>query len=153
MSILRKTKSCGIFLFNKKGDKFLLMKHPTRWDIPKGHKENGESDMETAIREFEEETGISRKQIKIYRDYEFELKYETFEKRYKEKCDKTLVVFLAKLREDVKIKVTEHEDFKWFLWNPPHKIQEKSIDPLLKYTEKFFRRRGLQKLEKIKFED
>ncbi len=149
MSNLRKTKSCGILLFNKKGNKFLLMKHPTRWDIPKGHIEKGETDLEAAIREFEEETGIDKKKVQLYKDYEFKLKYETFEKRYKEKCNKTLIVYLAKLKEDVKIKVTEHEDFKWFEWLPPHKIQEKTIDPLLKYTEKFFRSRGLRKLEKF----
>jgi 8-oxo-dGTP pyrophosphatase MutT (NUDIX family) len=146
---LRKSKSCGILLFNEKGNKFLLMKHPTRWDIPKGHDEKGETDLDTAYREFEEETGISRKKIQLIDGYQFKLKYETYEKRYNEICSKTLLVFLAQMTEEAKIKVTEHDDFKWFKWQPPHDIQEKTINPLLRYTADFFAEQGLKPMKRI----
>ena len=56
-------KSCGIVLFYS--DEFLVIQHSTEsndvkghWDFPKGHVENNETELETAIRELQEETGI-----------------------------------------------------------------------------------------------
>jgi 8-oxo-dGTP pyrophosphatase MutT (NUDIX family) len=41
------------------GDRFLLIQHHAgHWGFPKGHAETGESPLETACREFTEETGI-----------------------------------------------------------------------------------------------
>ena len=57
--------SCGILLFKDEWKKFLLIKHKDRWDLPKGHIEEGETLIECAIREFEEETGIKRTHIRI----------------------------------------------------------------------------------------
>jgi bis(5'-nucleosidyl)-tetraphosphatase len=37
----------------------------------------------------------------------------------------------------VKIKLTEHPDFAWVKWNPPHRIQSQTIDPLLAAVEKW----------------
>lgn len=56
-------KTCGIFLFN--GTEILLC-HPTgaspaHWSIPKGLQDEGESILETALREFEEEVGVALK--------------------------------------------------------------------------------------------
>jgi len=51
--------SCGILILNRAGE--LLLCHATgtaRWDIPKGAGEPGESDVQTAIRETSEETGL-----------------------------------------------------------------------------------------------
>ena len=50
---------------------------------------------------------------------------------------KTLVVFLAYLQRPVKIILTEHDDSRWFEWNPPHKIQRKTIDPVLGAVEAY----------------
>jgi len=44
---------------NPDGDRFLLIQHHAgHWGFPKGHAEAGESPLETACREFTEETGI-----------------------------------------------------------------------------------------------
>jgi len=54
-----KTLSCGILICN--GEAELLLCHATgtsRWDIPKGHGEDGEAPQETALRETAEETGL-----------------------------------------------------------------------------------------------
>jgi hypothetical protein len=51
--------------------------------------------------------------------------------------EKTLVVFLARLKRDVPIDVTEHGGYQWFAWNPPHKIQERTVDPLLAAVAEF----------------
>lgn len=54
-----KTLSCGIILMNKHCE--ILMFHATNqshWDIPKGTKISGETEIQAAIRELMEETGI-----------------------------------------------------------------------------------------------
>ena len=53
--------SCGIIFIDTEKEE-MLMVHPTNqknyWDFPKGGMEIGESPLETAIREVEEESGI-----------------------------------------------------------------------------------------------
>lgn len=69
-----KTLSCGIILVNKKSE--ILLIHATNqehWDIPKGTKLPGESEVQTAIRELKEETSILIQQDDLddisYHDY------------------------------------------------------------------------------------
>jgi hypothetical protein len=45
----RKAKSCG-FLVMRSDNSFLLMKHPNRYDLLKGHMEPGETEQQTALR-------------------------------------------------------------------------------------------------------
>jgi len=55
--------SYGIIVFYRfpRSIKYLLLKHKAgHWSFPKGHKESGESKMETAIRELWEESGIKK---------------------------------------------------------------------------------------------
>lgn len=58
-----KVISCGVIAyFDDNGSReYLLIKHKGsgHWSFPKGHKEKGESDIETARRELMEETGIN----------------------------------------------------------------------------------------------
>jgi hypothetical protein len=39
--------------------------------------------------------------------------------------------------------VTEHDDYRWFEWRPPHQIQEWTIDPLLHAAELHLQRKGI----------
>ena len=111
---------------------FLLLKHPSRWDLPKGHVDPGETNMECAIRELEEETGIQKQNLVIDPDFKYKQHYMVSSKRTKGKPKKKkLIIYAAKLRQPVELKLTEHEGFQWFDWTPPHCIQEKTIDPLL----------------------
>ncbi len=135
--------SCGILLFKNDWKSFLLMKHKDRWDLPKGHTEKGETIKQCAIREFEEETGLKQKDIIIIPEYRFDLVYYPLVKKYpKQVVKKNLYVYLALLKKDKEIIPTEHESFKWFKWNAPHNIQEKTINPLLEFTDKFFKSNG-----------
>jgi 8-oxo-dGTP pyrophosphatase MutT (NUDIX family) len=57
---VRQPLSCGfLILRGQPVDSFLLMKHPRRWDLPKGHLDEGETELQCALRELQEETGIS----------------------------------------------------------------------------------------------
>jgi bis(5'-nucleosidyl)-tetraphosphatase len=72
---MQQIKSCGFILF--RGDRlapqksFLLMKHRDRYDLPKGHVEPGESDLECALRETTEETGIPASAIEIEPEFQY----------------------------------------------------------------------------------
>jgi 8-oxo-dGTP pyrophosphatase MutT (NUDIX family) len=62
----KKVKIAGIVVFRRKNGKrhnpanevLLLERHDGRWDLPKGHVEEGETFLEGALRECKEETGL-----------------------------------------------------------------------------------------------
>ena len=130
---MAKIKSCGFLIVrDDPSPSFLLMRHPNRWDLPKGRVDPGETNFECALRELEEETGITAADIEVDEEFRFKHKYAVTDKRYDDASrKKTLIIYLAKLIQSVEIKVTEHDDFEWVIWDPPHRIQEKTIDPLL----------------------
>lgn len=130
-----KYKSCGFLILRQEPTlSFLLMRHPKRWDLPKGHVDAGETNLQCALRELDEETGIQAEDIEIVDGFKFKHSYFVNDKRNSfgnQPKKKKLIVFAARLIRDVKIKLTEHESYEWFPWEPPHQIQEKTIDPLL----------------------
>jgi 8-oxo-dGTP pyrophosphatase MutT (NUDIX family) len=117
------------------------MRHDDRWDLPKGHVDPGETDLQCALREMEEETGISRDDVTIDPVFRFEQQYEVSGSRYggkrSEKVLKTLVIFLGQVDHEHKISITEHKDSRWFRWKAPHDIQERTINPLLRQLEHY----------------
>ena len=65
-------------------------------------------------------------------EFQFTTRYPVKSKRTGNQWrEKTLVVFLGRLQCEVDICVTEHGDFRWLPWNPPHALQPETIDPLL----------------------
>ena len=108
--------SAGIVLFRKEGTKkmFLLLHYPSgHWDFVKGKMEKGESTMETAIRETEEETGIT--DVRFLENFEEWIEYNF---QYKgEIVHKKVVFFLGETRtEEVKIS-NEHLSYAWKEYN------------------------------------
>lgn len=131
-------RAAGILLLTKAAPRqFLLMRHADRWDLPKGHCEEGESFVETALRETAEETGILESDITLDETFRFELTYPV---RYKKTGDqeftKQVVYFLGVVDGPHEISLTEHQGYRWFDWSPPHKIQEQTINPLLTAIDK-----------------
>lgn len=134
-------QSCGFLIV--RGDpvrEFLLMRHADRWDLPKGHVDAGETHLQCALRELYEETGIAADDIEISDDFRFDSKYQV-RGRSGRLLEKALTIFLARLRRDAPIALTEHIGFEWFRWNPPHKIQAWTIDPLLAELEEYLAKR------------
>ncbi len=136
---MEEIKSCGVIVFRSTPiESFLLMEHPTRLDLPKGHVDPGETELECALRELQEETGISPSDIEIDPNFRFELKYPVRYRRLGDRLvEKTLVIFLGWLRRPVEVRTSEHQGYRWTPWNPPHKIQEQTIDPLLAAIEEY----------------
>ncbi len=140
----RVPRSCGVILVcGEPVRSFLLMKHADRWDLPKGHVDPGETDLECALRETEEETGIHQSFIRIDPNFQYEQQYEVSASRYggpaKEFVTKTLMLFLGYVEKEYTIVTTEHDDCHWFKWSPPHQIQERAIDPMLRALEEYLK--------------
>ena len=136
---MRQVKSCGVIVMRTKPQlSFLLMQHPKRYDLPKGHIEAGEDEWSCALRELYEETGIEASSLQLDERFRFTITYQACYKRFgSETVEKILVIFLGWLEKDVSIKLSEHSSYTWITWNPPHAIQEKTIDPLLKHLEHY----------------
>jgi 8-oxo-dGTP pyrophosphatase MutT (NUDIX family) len=85
-----------------------------RWEIPKGHPEEGESAQETAIREISEETGIPAADLQVVRpltpsNYAFQAGGKLIFKR--------VDTFLVTCNDDPPLRHQESEvdDVQWFL--------------------------------------
>jgi bis(5'-nucleosidyl)-tetraphosphatase len=138
---MQQVKSCGFILF--RGDRsqksFLLMKHPDRYDLPKGHIEPGETDLECALREMNEETGIPVSAVRVEPDFQYRSVYYPQSARYDNKAvEKTLIIFLGWVDAPTVIASSEHLGFEWIDWQPPHQIQAQTIDPLLAEVDVYF---------------
>ncbi len=132
-------KSCGVLIV--KGNpirEFLLMRHADRWDLPKGHVDPGETEIECALRELEEETGISHEAIELDPHFRFTSEYRVLDALGRSR-EKLLVVFLGRLTEEVEIRPTEHPGFQWFPWPVTESIQVRTIDPLLEAVRRYVR--------------
>ncbi len=108
--------SAGIVLFRKEDSKilFLLLHYPSgHWDFVKGKMEKGESPHETAVRETEEETGIT--DLSFLENFEEWIKYDF---QYQgELVHKKVVFFLAETKtKEVKIS-HEHLNYTWMDYN------------------------------------
>ena len=150
---MAEVKSCGFLIYRRESNvtktptanekpkrSFLLMRHPKRMDLPKGHVDPGENELECALRELEEETGIAQGDIELDSNFRFVQHYTVrYKKSGKVPKRKELVIFLAELTKHVEIQLTEHEGFEWVDWDPPHDIQEKTINPLLRFLADYWR--------------
>jgi len=134
--------SSGFLLFRKqKALQFLLMKHPTRWDLPKGHLDPGETKQQAALRELSEETGLNPADVWFDPSFVFEHRYWVSYQRDRDKRRwKELSIYLGFLLSDKPILLTEHEGHEWIDWSPPHQIQFETIDPLLQQVSVYFER-------------
>lgn len=128
----------GSFVRGQRPGSFLLMKHADRWDLPKGHCDGGESFLQTALREMEEETGLGPESFSIDPQFTFDLQYRVARRKKPGAfAEKWVRYFLGWTDQRHKICLTEHIGFRWWTWAPPHKIQTQTIDPLLAAAASF----------------
>ncbi len=125
----------GFLVFRRRPQlEFLLMKHPNRWDLPKGRLDFGETKREAAARELFEETGIPADAYWVDPGFEYSSQYWVKYTKQQEAKLKELSIYLCVLLREVDLVLTEHVGFEWFPWAPPHQIQPQTIDPLLAQT-------------------
>lgn len=122
-----KEKSCGCIVINNENEVLLIHHNAGHWDFPKGHVEDGETEVETAIREVKEETGID---VKINEEFRYTTEYSPEEDVIKE-----VVYFLAKNINDDKVaQLEEVSEVKWFKFEDALKVitYTTSVDILIK---------------------
>lgn len=106
---MKQEKSCGCIIINDQ-NKILLIHHNVgHWDFPKGHVEDGETEVQTAIREVKEETNID---VEVNEEYRYVTKYSP-----KEDVMKQVVYFLAKnINDNKQAQLEEVSEVKWFTY-------------------------------------
>ena len=102
-----KEKSCGAVIFD--GDKILVIQQVKgHWGFPKGHVEEGETEVQTAVREIKEETNLD---VEIDESKRFVERYSP-----EEGVEKDVVFFVAqKTGGEIKVQEEEVKDTKWLL--------------------------------------
>ena len=103
-------KACGAVIYRKtlQGPLYLIVQHESggHWSFPKGHMDDGETEMETARREIAEETGL---QLGFREGFYERIYYLTPKDRRKE-----VVYFLSRARRPrVRVQPSEIRAFRW----------------------------------------
>jgi len=112
-------KSSGVIIFSGAGAKrkFLLLHYAAgHWSLPKGHVEPDEDEKETALRELNEETGITESEIVFVEGFRQEIQY--YFTKSGELVQKQVVFALARAKtrggKPPKVRLSfEHTDFAW----------------------------------------
>lgn len=104
--------SSGVIVFRTTRDKieYLVLKGRTGdWEFPKGGIEDDEEYQQTALRELEEETGIT--EVKLYPDFKDEYSYHFYSNN--EKIQKTVHLFVGHSFQASVDLSKEHSDHQW----------------------------------------
>jgi len=114
-----KEKSVGIIVFRKnpeEGIQYLVLYHGgSYWNFAKGHVEQGESEIETGLRETQEETGLTNlKLVDGFRQQSDFFFKETHNGR-NDLIKKNMVLYLAEAPMGAEPHIShEHNGFAWF---------------------------------------
>ena len=108
--------SCGVLLFQERPRRsFLLLVRGDGFDLPKGRIKRGEDELQCALRELEEETGIMPSTISLIEGFRFETTYSP-----NKHTKKTVVLFAAEVLGPCAVVTPDHDDYCWMPWRPPH---------------------------------
>ncbi|MCI8361798.1 MAG: NUDIX domain-containing protein [Clostridia bacterium] len=103
---LRKEKSCGCIIIKNRKVLLVYEKNRNFWGFPKGHMEEGENEIQTALREVKEEVGL---EVEIDEQKRYTLNYII-----KDEIDKTTVLYIATPKsEEIIIQESEIQNIKW----------------------------------------
>lgn len=118
----RRDVSAGVIVFHRGTDgcRFLLLlskltKRPL-WEFPKGGVDEGETLLEAALRELEEETGLTREQVRIVEGFEHKEDYRFTSGKESDRVfvRKAVTYFLGEaLHTDIRLSAHEASEFAW----------------------------------------
>jgi 8-oxo-dGTP pyrophosphatase MutT (NUDIX family) len=109
------------------GPRFLILYHGSNyWNFPKGKIEKEERSFQTAIREMQEETGLSRRDLKFHDGFRVK---ETFSfrrligrsRRRGSKVKKTVIFYMAQTRKK-DVHIGKEQGFGWFTYREALKL-------------------------------
>ena len=108
-AVIRYQKTCRE---NRESAEFLLLRNRRGfWGFPQGHKEKGETEIQTLMREISEETGISYPHLDI-QSYIAEIHYSYFRADGMKSEKEVRFYFATTSTRRVKIS-EEHDEFRW----------------------------------------
>jgi len=112
-------KSVGFIVYRRnpqEGVQYLVLYHRgSYWNFPKGHVEAGESEMETGLRELQEETGLTG--IKAIDGFRQQTEFFFKENRdgKSELIKKDFILYLGEASMNAEVKLShEHNGYGWF---------------------------------------
>ncbi|KAL4445287.1 hypothetical protein ABPG74_022100 [Tetrahymena malaccensis] len=112
----KKHRVYGIVGYCIKNNQYLLTQNKQGhfWEFPKGYPEKCDQgdELKTALREFEEETGISQSYLKIIPNQK-DLSFNYLRHGKQEKEARYFIAILDQLPQNVKIQHSEVVDFMW----------------------------------------
>src|SRR5579863_10430083 len=134
-------RSAGAVVFRDTpgGRMYLLLHNAGRWDFPKGGVEEGESELDTVLREVEGETGLN--DLKIIPGFRKVIEY--FYRRDGKNVHKQVVYLLASTSNEMVRISFEHQGYGWFRY--PEAIQKASYNNskvTLTEADRFIKRGG-----------
>ena len=138
---MKKQISAGIIVyFQEKNEKqlYLLLHYQGgHWDFPKGKLEEGETNVDAALRELKEETGITS--IQIQDDFLESISYR-FKDRFGELIYKTVYFFVGYTAiKDIMLS-HEHKGFCWLPYSEAYqRITFKNAKDLLQNADAFLK--------------
>ena len=103
---LQKEKSCGCVIIENNKVLLILQQNDVYWGFPKGHVENGETEIQTAKREVKEEVGLD---VKIDENKRYVTNYLV-----RDEIDKTSVFYIATpIGGKIQKQDSEVKEVKW----------------------------------------
>jgi 8-oxo-dGTP pyrophosphatase MutT (NUDIX family) len=133
-------KSCGAVIYRRRfrRPEFLVVLHENgrHWGFPKGHADSGETEMETAVREINEETGLH---VTFREDFYERVYFLTPKERRKE-----VVFFLSRVgRQHVQVDPSEIREFRWLsYWESRERLTYETSKLVLDKAYDYLRERG-----------
>lgn len=137
------TKAAGLVIFRRitSNIQYLLLQTSYgnhHWTPPKGLVDEGETnEMQTALRETQEESGLEKNDLKIYEEVKKVLQYNVRGK------PKTVVYWLAELiNSNAAVRLSEeHQDFKWLELEEACTLGSfKEMQELLRFCDDFIKK-------------
>ena len=136
-----KEKSCGALVYRRQKNQIymLILRHRKggHWSFPKGHVEAGETEVETALREVREETGLN---IELHGGFRKKISYYP-----KPDVIKEVVYFLGYARDSNTVRqIEEISEIRWAsLKGIGGYLSYGNDRMLIKDAKRFLRSRGL----------
>ena len=132
--------SAGVVVVRREGGEWrlLLLRAYKNWDFPKGLVESGEDPLEAAVREAQEEAGLTDLKFTRGREYQETEPYNQGRKvarYYLAETSKTLIV----LSVNPELGKPEHHEYRWLTFGEARKIAPPRLLPIILWAEGLIR--------------
>ncbi|WP_306006353.1 RNA pyrophosphohydrolase [Aquicoccus porphyridii] len=126
-------RNVGVMLVNRAGHAFVGQRIDSdvpAWQMPQGGIDAGEDPREAALRELEEETGVSRDLVTVEAETDGWIAYDLphdivpriWKGRYKGQEQKWFLLRFHGTDEQVRIDADDHQEFSQWRWLPPEEV-------------------------------